>query len=167
MEFDGGSFTYTSGSNDATTGVVIEWQASRLFTATAGNYFLKAVLQGSREEPAFGLVTNISVSTIVASRGAGTPSEAEAVVGLLIGTDDFSSIVSGAAFTYNANTDDQILSTGEIDIHPTAQGQVFTFNFPSAVGSLIQPVAANAPEPAPLVLLGIGLLGLAIRHRSR
>jgi PEP-CTERM motif len=167
MEFDGlncppefqtcGSFTYTSGANDASTGVVLEWQASRTFSATAGGYFLKSVLQGSREQPAFGLVTNISLSTTVASRGAGTPSEANAIVGLLLGTNDFSSIVSGAAYNYNSTTSDQLIMTGEIDIHPTAQGQVFTFNFPNAVGSLIQPI----PEPSTFLLLAIGIGGMA------
>ena len=63
MEFDGGSFTYTSGPKDATTGVVLNFQAGRSFTATAGTYVLESVLQGSVQAPAAGLVTKISLST--------------------------------------------------------------------------------------------------------
>lgn len=167
MEYDGGSFTYTSSANDVETGVVLYWQAGRNFSATSGTYVLESVLQGSSEEPAAGLITKISLSTIVFSQGAGSSSEAIAKFGPQTGTDNsFSSIVVGTAYEYPSDTDDELFMTGEIDIKPTAADQVFTFNFSVAVGSQIAPVLTPEPSAVFLLCAGIGLCYWKLRRKS-
>ena len=111
---------------DVETGVVIAWNEFRQFTASGGGYQLESVISSSIDEPAEGLVTAISLSTLVLSHNADATLALATVKnpadGKILSAD-----VLGSSFEYAEGAGDTLYQAGEIKISPTEAGQVFTF----------------------------------------
>jgi hypothetical protein len=164
IDFAAGTLTYTSGADDPTTGVKIIEQATRLFNATAGSYVLLSEVSASYSQPAAGLIKNIEVSTSVDSQIFNFPTYATVAVTPPNATGMFEKEVKGKPYTYPAGiTGDTLNQLTEIDISPTAAGQMFTISIPvPTIGQDAFSLIISTDEPPSSALLLSGLVMLVL-----